>query len=187
MRSTAFALMFGLAALIPAACSSTEKNAEPMSGGMGDEAQRHGAMSADRPGKFTPPVMQPAVPAKQPSPSSAPRAETQGQHASHPPPVGTGTRDATGPSEQVDQRETRITPLDQSNAPNDLETTRRIRQGVIQDDSLSFRAKNVTIVTNGDRVVLTGRVNTRAEAERIKDIARSVTPYRIEDQLEIRP
>jgi osmotically-inducible protein OsmY len=45
----------------------------------------------------------------------------------------------------------------------------------------------VTIVTNGDRVVLTGRVNTRAEAERIKDIARSVTPYRIEDQLEIRP
>ena len=79
-----------------------------------------------------------------------------------------------------------MTPLDQSEAPDDLETTRRIRQAVIQDDSLSFRAKNVTIITNGDRVVLTGPVNTRAEANRIMAIAQSITPYRIEDRLQIR-
>ncbi|MDQ6734173.1 MAG: BON domain-containing protein, partial [Nitrospirota bacterium] len=84
------------------------------------------------------------------------------------------------------QRETSITPLDQSEAPDDLETTRRIRQAVIQDDSLSFKSKNATIVTNGNRVVLTGPVNTRAEADRIKRIAQSIMPYRIEDRLEIR-
>jgi osmotically-inducible protein OsmY len=84
------------------------------------------------------------------------------------------------------QLEAGITPLDQSEAPNDLETTRRIRQAVVQDDSLSFRAKNVMIVTKGGRVVLTGPVNTRAEADRIKGIAQSITPYRIEDRLEVR-
>jgi Predicted periplasmic or secreted lipoprotein len=161
MASKAFTLMLGTAAMLVAvACASTEK-------GRSSEDTKAQAAEAHRP-------------TKAPSPSATPRI---GPHESPSPSAGNQTRDAAAPTIQ---RETGITALDQSEAPDDLETTRRIRQAVIQDDSLSFKSKNVTIVTNGNRVVLTGPVNTRAEADRIKAIAQSMTPYRIEDRLEIR-
>jgi osmotically-inducible protein OsmY len=167
MNSRIFGLMLGAAAMIVAgACTSTDKNTRPMNGGAVSDAKNsglHGSIDTSPSARETKPqAAAPQARAKQPSSSS-----------------GTEAHDAS------DQREARITPLDQSESSNDLDTTRRIRQAVMQDESLSFKAKNVTIVTNGDRVVLTGRVNTRAEADRIKDIARSVTPHHIEDRLEI--
>jgi hypothetical protein len=165
MTSKAFTLMLGTTAMIVAvACASTEKDRSSQD----SKAQ---AVEADVPTK------------KPPSPSAMPRIGRNGSHESPSSSAGNQTRDAAAPTIQ---RETGITALDQSEAPNDLEITRRIRQAVIQDDSLSFKSKNVTIVTNGNRVVLTGPVNTRAEADRIKAIAQSITPYRIEDRLQIR-
>jgi hypothetical protein len=185
MRSKAFTLMLGtLTMILAAACTSTEKGGSPVSTGHGAKAKDGGAVSSDRSVRDAKlQTVEPHSPAKQPSPSPAPQIDRKGQHESPSSSAGHQTRDAVPPA---DQREAAITPLDQSEAPNDLETTRRIRQAVMQDGSLSFRAKNVTIVTNGDRVVLTGPVNTRAEADRIKGIAQSITPYRIEDRLEIR-
>ena len=163
MTSKAFTLMLGTAAMIVAvACASTEKERS---------TQDSKAQAAE------------THPTKPSSPSATPRIGRNGPHESPSSSAGNQTRDAAAPTIQ---RETGITALDQSEAPDDLETTRRIRQAVIQDDSLSFKSKNVTIVTNGNRVVLTGPVNTRAEADRIKAIAQSITPYRIEDRLEIR-
>ena len=184
MRSTAFTLILGTAAMILAvACASTEKHGTPMKGGTVYDAKDDRSVSTDRPTRDSKvPVTEPNLPANQPSPSPVPRNGRKGQHESPSLSAGNRTRDAVAP----DQREASMTPLDQSETPNDLETTRRIRQAMIQDDSLSFKAKNVTIVTNGNRVVLTGPVNTRAEADRIKGIAQSITPYRIEDRLEVR-
>jgi hypothetical protein len=164
MVSKAFTLMLGAAAILVAvACASTEK-------GRSSEDTKAQAVEVH-------------LPTKTPSSSATPRLGRNGPHEPPSSSAGNQTRDTVTPSIQ---RETGITALDQSEAPDDLETTRRIRQAVIQDDSLSFKSKNVTIVTHGNRVVLTGPVNTRAEADRIKAIAQSITPYRIEDRLEIR-
>jgi hypothetical protein len=166
MVSRTFTLMLGTAAMIAAvACASTEKDPSLQDSNKAQAAEAHV------------PTMKP------PSPSAAPRIGRNGPRESPSSSAGNQTRDAAAPTVQP---ETGITALDQSEAPDDLEITRRIRQAVIQDDSLSFKSKNVTIVTNGNRVVLTGPVNTRAEADRIKAIAQSITPYRIEDRLEIR-
>jgi hypothetical protein len=163
MASKAFSLMLGMTAMIVAvACASTEKERS---------TQDSKAQAAE------------THPTKPSSPSATPRIGRNGQHESPSSSAGNQTRDTATPTIQ---RETGITALDQSEAPDNLEITRRIRQAVIQDDSLSFKSKNVTIVTNGNRVVLTGPVNTRAEADRIKAIAQSITPYHIEDRLEIR-
>ena len=183
MRNTAFTLILGTAAMILAvACASTEKHGTPMKGGSVYGAKDNGSVSTDRSARDSKvQVTEPNLPANQPSLSPVPRNGRKGQHESPPPSAGNQARDAVTP----DQREASMT-LDQSESPNDLETTRRIRRAMIQDDSLSFKAKNVRIVTNGNRLVLTGPVNTRAEADRIKGIAQSITPYRIEDRLEVR-
>ena len=186
MRSTAFTLLLETAAMIlVVACASTEKHGTPISSGTVHGATDDSSVSTDRSTRdFKLQTAEPHSPAKQSSLSSAPRLDRKGQYESPSPSGGNQTRDGVTPS---DQREANMTPLDQSEAPNDLETTRRIRQAVIQDDSLSFKAKNVTIITTHDRVVLMGPVNTRTEANRIKGIAQSIAPYRIEDRLEIRP
>ena len=184
MRSTAFTLMFGMAMILTAACASTETNGPPMSGSLGGGATQEQSLSTDRSAQpATTTIAEPRPQAKPRDPLSAASTEGKGAHQSVSSSDEIRGRDAVDSSARL---EAGITPLDQSEAPNDLETTRRIRQAVVQDDSLSFRAKNVMIVTNGNRVVLTGPVNTRAEADRIKGIAQSITPYRIEDRLEVR-
>ena len=184
MRKRAFMLMLGMAAaLLADACTSTDKNVTPTDGGTVSDASNDSLMARPPALESKPRDAAPHTRATHVPPATAPRPE-RNKHDEFPPSsAGDGTH---GTADKVDPREARVTPLDQSDAPNDLDITRRIRQAVIRDDSLSFRAKNVTIVTNRDRVVLTGRVNTRAEADRIKDIARSVAPYHIEDRLEIR-
>jgi osmotically-inducible protein OsmY len=172
-------MLVGTAMIFAVACTSTEKRTTPMSGSTVSPAKTDAAGDMNPSAREAKPkAVAPQVQAKPPS-SSSPRGGRDTASSSS---TGGQAHDASAVSEQ---REARITPLDQSDAANDIETTRRIRQAVMQDDSLSFRAKNVTIVTNGDRVVLTGRVNTRGEADRIKEIARSVTPHHIEDRLEI--
>lgn len=94
------------------------------------------------------------------------------------PPSGRG-KDVTKPAESV-------TPLDQSGKENDLAVTQRIRQALMHED-LSFAAKNVLVITEGDHVVLKGSVRSSSEAERIKGIAGTITTKRIDDALEVTP
>ena len=56
---------------------------------------------------------------------------------------------------------------------------------MIGDEQLSFRAKNVMVVTSGEQVVLQGRVNNQSEAERIRTIAGRLTTKHIDDRLEV--
>ncbi len=78
----------------------------------------------------------------------------------------------------------RVTPLHQSGSKDDVETTRRIRQKLMNED-LSFSAKNVMVITEEDRVVLKGTVNSPSEAERVKGVAGALTTKQIEDRLQI--
>ncbi len=56
----------------------------------------------------------------------------------------------------------------QSNASADIELTKRIRQSVMADKSLSTYGHNVKIVTNGGRVTLNGVVRSDAEKNAIE-------------------
>jgi len=56
-----------------------------------------------------------------------------------------------------------VTAMDQSEKRTDLRITQDIRRAVVADPSLSFAAKNVTVVTVRGHVVLKGTVKDSAE------------------------
>jgi osmotically-inducible protein OsmY len=69
----------------------------------------------------------------------------------------------------------RVTADDQSNTSyRDTELTRQVRERIYQDGGLSMAAKNITIVTVGGRVTLTGTVASQAEKEKVESIAKTV-------------
>jgi BON domain len=111
--------------------------------------------------------------AHQDQPAAEPRADQSGTEAP-----------AEAQGEQQAKIQDRVTPLDQSGSPDDIEITRRIRQRLMSED-LSFSAKNVLVITEEDRVVLKGSVNSPSEAERVKGVAGALTTKQIEDRLEI--
>jgi hyperosmotically inducible periplasmic protein len=80
-----------------------------------------------------------------------------------------------------------LTPGDQSNDPQDLEITRKIRSEIIDQDGMSVNARNIKIITVGGRVTLRGPVNTEEEKQRIAEIAaKFANPGSIDNQLEVK-
>jgi osmotically-inducible protein OsmY len=79
------------------------------------------------------------------------------------------------------------TPLDQGNDSVDLDTTRRIRQSLIGDDTLSSDAKNIKIITNNGMVILRGPVKTTAERQKIEQAAVAVigSNGHVDDEVEV--
>jgi len=64
---------------------------------------------------------------------------------------------------QRDRDHQTLTPVDQSNKPADLETTRNIRRALVKDDKLSTEARNVKIIKVDGAVTLRGPVKTDQE------------------------
>ena len=94
--------------------------------------------------------------------------------------------DNTKKNERDKSSETR-TPVDQSNAPEDLEITKNIRHAVVQDKSLTMTAKNVKIITAGGTVTLRGPVNSAEEKTKIEQLAAAAAGgAKIDNQLEIK-
>lgn len=77
-----------------------------------------------------------------------------------------------------------LTPMDQDNNQGDLKITQQIRQAVMADDSLSFTAKNVKIITQNGKVTLRGPVNSAKERSAIDSAARKVAGH-VDNQLEV--
>ena len=80
------------------------------------------------------------------------------------------------------------TAEDQSNNKNRLETTRQIRQQIVNDKSLSTAAHNVTIVTadSGD-ITLKGTVRSDEEKGKILQIAKNISPNaQVTDQMTLK-
>lgn len=85
---------------------------------------------------------------------------------------------------EVDRSGSTVTPLDQSNAPADMETTQKIRQALMADGNLSSNAKNAKVITNNGVIVLRGAVDTQAEkAALVAHATKNAGNNRVEDQL----
>jgi hyperosmotically inducible protein len=69
---------------------------------------------------------------------------------------------------KVDASNATATADTQSNSSADIDLTKRIRQSVMADKSLSTYAHNVKIVTNGGRVTLNGAVRSEAEKSAVE-------------------
>ena len=83
-------------------------------------------------------------------------------------------------------RNNTVTPIDQGNNTDDLDTTQRIRRALMDDESLSAVAKNTKIVTANGVVTLRGPVESAAERTSIENAAREASgKNRVDNQLEI--
>ncbi len=81
-----------------------------------------------------------------------------------------------------------LTPLDQGNSKADVDTTARIRKGVMAEKNMSINAQNVKIITLNGRVTLRGPVNTGEEKARIAEIAERIArSENVDNQLEVKP
>lgn len=93
-----------------------------------------------------------------------------------------------GPNPRVaPQLEDNMTVGDQSNKPADLETVKRIRRELMNDDALSTKAKNVKVIVANNGVTLKGPVNTPAEREIILKHAYTTAPkHKIYNQISVK-
>jgi Predicted periplasmic or secreted lipoprotein len=78
-----------------------------------------------------------------------------------------------------------MTPLDQSNDPDDIKVTREIRKALVADDALSTTAKNIKIITVHGKVILRGPVANVQEKTHIEKTAQQFTKQRVDNQLEV--
>jgi len=93
--------------------------------------------------------------------------------------------DNTGRNER-DQSGTTLTPMDQSSTKADMELTRRIREAVVADESLSTNAHNVKIITINGVVTLRGPVESDTERAKIVSTAQQVAgKNKVDNKLEI--
>jgi osmotically-inducible protein OsmY len=94
--------------------------------------------------------------------------------------------DNTARNAPQQQTGTGLTATDQSNAPADVETTKRIRQAIVEDDKLSSEAKNVKVITQNGHVTLRGPVDTPTEKAAIESKALQVAGAgRVTSELEV--
>ena len=88
-------------------------------------------------------------------------------------------RDATGKT---------VTPVDQAQGSNeDVSITRKIRNLITDDESLSVNAHNIKIITLGGTITLRGPVDSVDERLKIMKIATNVAPGKsIRNELEVK-
>lgn len=85
-----------------------------------------------------------------------------------------------------DRNHATLTPMDQSNKPEDIDISKRIRRALVKDDSLSTEAKNIKIITVDGAVTLRGPVKTDQEKATVVATATQLagsSPVR--DELEV--
>lgn len=93
--------------------------------------------------------------------------------------LGTGFAQANQTEGKVDQdntarnKEMKTTADEQSNKPNDLELTRKIRADLMANKELSTYAHNIKIITRDGNVLLRGPVRSENEKAVIDRIART--------------
>lgn len=79
------------------------------------------------------------------------------------------------------------TPVDQRENPGDLKLAQEVRQALMEDDSLSFNAKNVKVIVQAGVVTLRGVVDSQDEKTRIATKTQALAGVnRVEDLLEVK-
>ena len=92
--------------------------------------------------------------------------------------------DNTGKNER-DEAPGALMPTDQGESDSDLEITHNIRKAVMDDESLSFTAKTVKIITQDGKVTLRGPVKSAQERTAIGAAAKKFAAGRVDNQLEV--
>ncbi len=116
---------------------------------------------------------------------SGPIGQLSIQNASAEQPAAHTEADNTGKNVR-DRSDAAVTPMDQSENDADLALTKRIRQAVVDDDSLSTNAKNVKIISQNGSVTLRGPVKTEEERKKIVAKAQQIAGEKnVNNQLEI--
>ena len=67
------------------------------------------------------------------------------------------------------------TAMDQGMNPQDTNLTRTIREKIVADNTLSMRAKNITIISQNGLVTLKGPVANNQEQTKVEEIAKKVS------------
>lgn len=79
-----------------------------------------------------------------------------------------------------------VTPLDQGENDSDVKLTQQVRKAIVDNDSLSFSAKNVTVVSRDGTVTLRGTVPSLRERNLVIEAAKSrAGVLHVVDQLEV--
>jgi osmotically-inducible protein OsmY len=106
--------------------------------------------------------------------------------AANAPVVADRTKEADNTGLNERDRQPTTTPLDQGNSTAETDITASIRKGIMADDTLSFNAKNVKVVTVGSKVTLRGPVQTDQARVAIAALAKR-TPgvSEVDNQLEV--
>jgi hyperosmotically inducible periplasmic protein len=87
---------------------------------------------------------------------------------------------------QRDRDHQTLTPMDQSNKPEDLSLSSKIRQAVVNDDQLSTEAKNIKIISIDGAVTLRGPVKTEEERADIASKAAQIAgDTNVHNELEV--
>ena len=103
----------------------------------------------------------------------------------HPRLLAQTTPDNTGKNVR-DRDDKTLTPGDQSSDKADVELTRRIREAVVGDNSLSTNAHNVKIITINGMVTLRGPVASAEEKAKIAATAQKLAGKKqVENHLEV--
>jgi osmotically-inducible protein OsmY len=98
----------------------------------------------------------------------------------------TTTPNADNTARNVRDRGPTMTPGEQSETEADRTMTQKIRQALMDDDSLSTNAKNVKIMTVNGVVTLRGPVNSERERNEIGKKAKAVNGVKtVDNQIEI--
>jgi hyperosmotically inducible periplasmic protein len=85
-----------------------------------------------------------------------------------------------------DRNDATLTPTDQSENEVDRTLTQRVRQAVVDDDSLSTNAKNVKIISQNGMVTLRGPVKNEEERKKVVAKAQQIAGEKnVDNQLEI--
>lgn len=91
-------------------------------------------------------------------------------------------------SNKVDASNTKATADAQTNKAADLDLTKRIRQSVMADKSLSTYAHNIKIVTVNGSVTLNGVVRSEGEKSVIEEMAANIAGKdKVTSELKIAP
>jgi hypothetical protein len=199
----------GAAMVLALACAQT--NARPpqdpqaASAGMATESS---PAPGSAPVATTPETRATTPEARSPAPATSSTPETrgtapQGQTASGKAPPSPSTGDSP-PRTDVQPDDSRaaeadntrrnerdrgesLTPMSQGSSRKETEITADIRKKIVGDDSLSFTAKNVKVITVGSKVTLRGPVKNDHERTAIESAARQ-TPgvTEVDNQLEVK-
>lgn len=104
------------------------------------------------------------------------------QRANHPTPAAADNTEKN----DNDRDPTALTPWDQGESETDRTITQKIRQAVMERDTLSTIAKNVKIITQGQVVTLRGPVKSDKEKAEIAAIAQTTPGVKqVDNQLEV--